>query len=54
MQKVVLAVKNLFQPANGMRSKRSLVEINNTLLQMLDKQCPNRGSKLIPDLYKKK
>ena len=29
MQKVVLALKNCFRPANGVRSTRLLVEINN-------------------------
>ena len=32
-QKVVLALKNWFQPANGMGSTRSLVEIHNSCLK---------------------
>ena len=34
MEKVVLASKSLFRPANGMGSTRSLVEIHNTDLRL--------------------
>ena len=38
MQKTVLAFKNWFQPANGMQSTRSLVEIHNSQY-LFSNQC---------------